>query len=592
MPQETIPALFLDSVKAYNKKDAFLHKSEGRWVGVSHVELREAVTNACRGILSSGLVKGDRIALLSENRIEWVIADLAILSAGCVNVPIHTTLPTAQIEHILRNVEARAIFVSTREQFDKLKHLRNRVPSLLGVFSFDGIEGEPEAETFESLMEEGKAFRDDLSYEERIATIDKNDWASIIFTSGTTGEPKGAVLTHRNFVSNAAACGAAFEVGPEDRTLSMLPLSHVLERTGGYYSMVFLGATIAFAESFDTVTESLLETHPTIVISVPRLFEKMYARILDTVTAGSAAKKNLFFWALEVGKNHVKQSLGGRLKLGTKFKHRIADILVYRKLKALVGGRLRFFVSGGAPLAREITEFFCAVGLPILEGYGTTETSPVVSVNTLRHIKFGTVGRPLRDVDIKIADDGEILVRGPNIMHGYYRRPDLTEESIKDGWYHTGDIGHIDADGFLVITDRKKDLIVTSGGKNTAPQRIEGLLKTSKYVTQAVLVGNRRKFISALIVPNFENLTAFADAAGIPYNDSTDLIRHPKVITKMSDEIDRKSEHLAGFERVKKFALLDRDFRIEEDELTTTLKVKRTVIEKKYKAQIDALYHD
>jgi long-chain acyl-CoA synthetase len=590
MPPETIPALFLDSVTTHNKKNAFLYKSQGRWAGMSHEALLDTVANTCRGIISSHLVKGDRIALLSENRIEWVVADLAILSAGCVTVPVHTPLSSAQIEFILNDIEARAVFVSNREQYDKIRPIRSRIPSLLRIFSFDPIPDESDVETLESLIERGTASQDETSFEERIATIDKNEWASIIYTSGTTGTPKGAVLTHRNFVANAKSCAAAIAVGPEDRALSLLPLSHVLERTAGYYCMLSRGATIAFGDGFDNVREDLLGVRPTIVISVPRFFEKLYAKTLDAVTAGPVVKKNLFFWAVDVGRVFVKQSLENRLNPLTKFRRSIADRIVFRTLKKQLGGRVRFFVSGGASLGRDIAEFFHAVGLPVHEGYGTTETAPVVAVNTFDHFKFGTVGKPLRDVDVKIAEDGEILVKGPNVMHGYYKRPDLTEDVVREGWYHTGDIGHLDDDGFLTITDRKNDLIVTSGGKNVAPQQIENLLKTSKYVTQAVLIGNNRKFVSALIVPNFENLTVFADMAGVPYGDRSDLVRNPKVIAKMTDEIERKSEYLAGYERVKKFVLLDKDFSVEDNELTLTLKVKRRIIENKFKGEIDALY--
>jgi long-chain acyl-CoA synthetase len=326
------------------------------------------------------------------------------------------------------------------------------------------------------------------------------------------------------------------------------------------------------------------------MISVPRLYEKMYARILDTVTAGSPIKKAMFFWATGVGRRFVHQSLEKRVTRATRMQYGIANRLVFHKLKTRTGGRLRFFISGGAPLPREIAEFFYAAGLPIFEGYGLTETSPIVTVNTSKHFKFGTVGRPIEGVHVRIAGDGEVLVKGPNIMLGYFKKPDLTNAALDGEWFHTGDIGRIDPEGFLTITDRKKDIIVTAGGKNVAPQVIENLLKTNKYIAQVVVIGDKRKFVSAIIVPNMDNLHAFADAAGITYRSDADLVNDPKVIQKVHEEIERSSEHLAGFERIKKFILLENDFTIEGNELTPTLKVRRSIIEKKFAKQIDALY--
>ncbi|MFQ5512614.1 MAG: AMP-dependent synthetase/ligase [Candidatus Krumholzibacteriia bacterium] len=591
MAVDTIPGLFLHSVKTHDTPSAFRYKKGGRYVSVPHAEVFEAVDKASRGLAALGLAKGDRIALLSENRLEWAIADQAILACGCINVPIYATLPANQAEYILRDSEARAVFVSGAGQRQKIESVLSKLPGLQQVITFEPDAGaSSNAITLDDLIARGGGVTDLPAYEERIATIGKYDWASIIYTSGTTGEPKGAILNHWNFVSNVLSCGASLDIGPSDSCLSFLPLSHVFERTAGYYTMLYRGVSIAYAESIDTVPQNLLEVSPTVMVSVPRLYEKMYARILDTVTAGSAIKKNLFFWAVGIGKVYVRELLEKRIKGSTRFKYGVAYKLVFKKLKAKTGGKLRFFVSGGAPLARDIAEFFYAAGLPILEGYGLTETSPVITVNTFEHFKFGTVGRPIDGVDVKIAEDGEILARGPNIMLGYYKKPDLTDEVLDGGWFHTGDIGYLDDKGFLTITDRKKDIIVTAGGKNVAPQPIENLFKTNKYITQAVIIGNRRKFISALIVPNFEHLTTFARAAGVVFNSEADLVRDPKVLEKMQGEIDALSTHLAGFERVKKFLLIEKDFTIEANELTPTLKVKRKTIESKYKEQIDTMY--
>lgn len=590
MSQETIPSIFLHAAKTYDKKDAFRHKRGKKWVDVSHREVVEAVDNLSRGLIALGYGTRDRIAILSENRLEWAIADFAILSCGCVDVPLYSTLPAAQVAYILDHSEARALFVSTREQLEKILQVRDQLPHLRKIYTFDPIDDIDGVEPYDKLIAAGKSAGDMKPLEERAAEVKADDWASIIYTSGTTGDPKGVILSHRNIAANVTSAVIAFEIGPDDTALSFLPLSHVLERTGGFYAPYFRGATIAYAESLEAVSENLVEVRPTMMVSVPRFFEKIYGRVFDTATAGSVIKRNLFFWALNVGKIHTKQAFDKRVSRVTRAKYGVARRLVFSKLKAKTGGRIRFFVSGGAPLSREIAEFFHAAGLPILEGYGTTETAPVISVNTFDNTKLGTVGRPIENVEVKIADDGEILARGPNVMVGYYKDTYLTTEAIKDGWYHSGDIGYIDGDGYIIITDRKKDLIVTAGGKNVAPQPIENLLKTSKYVTQAIVIGNNRKFISALIVPNFENIRAFADAIRIEYSNDSDLTIHPRIIKKIEDEITRKSVHLAGFERVKKFVLLDKDFTIEDNELTPTLKFKRRKIEEKHKAEIDALY--
>lgn len=592
MAIETIPALFLHAVKTHKRKDAFRYKKSGRYVDISHDRTMDMVDKASLGITALGLVKGDRIALLSENRFEWVVADLAILSAGCINVPVYPTLPSGHIEYILKDSEARAIFVSNTEQLEKIQAIRGDLPNLKHVIVLETEGAGDDAVSLDDLVTKGAAQSGSPDYESRISTIGKYDWASILYTSGTTGSPKGVILNQWNFVSNVTAVLDVLSLGNTDSCLSFLPLSHVFERTGGYYAMMLGGASIAYAESIDTVAQNLQEVHPTILVSVPRLYEKMYGRILDAVTGGSGLKKQLFFWAIGVGRVYVRQKLENRISPLVKMQYKLAMALVLKKLKGRTGGRLRFFVSGGAPLAREIAEFFYAAGLPILEGYGLTETSPVITLNTFDHFKFGTVGRPVPGVEVRIAEDGEICTRGPNIMLGYYKKPDLTSEVMKDGWFYTGDIGYLDEKGFLTITDRKKDIIVTAGGKNIAPQPIENLLKTSKYIEQVVLIGDKRKFISALVVPNFENLHAFADAARVPYQSNSDLIEHKKVFEKIRDEIEEKSQHLAGFERIKKFILVEKDFTVEGGELTPTLKVKRKVVENKFQKAIDALYSE
>lgn len=589
---ETIPLQFLRSVEKFDKKAAFRRKEGGRYVDVSHNEVLDQVHRAALGLRALNLAKQDRVALISENRLEWTIADLAILSASCITVPIFPTLPVSQLEFALRDCEARAVFVSSKEQLEKVLSIRPVLPTLQTVISFDTDVDAEGVITLDALIARGDMVSDKPSYRGMISTIGKYDWASIIYTSGTTSEPKGAILTHHNFMSNVRSCLEVLQLGPDDTCLSCLPLSHVFERTAGYYVMMTAGVTIAYAESFNTISENLEEVAPTVVCWVPRFYEKMYARILEKIEQGSGMKQNLFRWAVKMGQKLMDEKRDGRVKFMTKRKHGLANSLVFNKLKARTGGRLRFFISGAAPLPREINEFFNAAGIPILEGYGITETSPVLAVNTFENFKFGTVGKPLPGVDIKIAEDGEILTRGDNVMLGYYKQPGQTSEAIVDGWFHTGDIGHLDQEGFLVITDRKKDLIVTAGGKNVTPQAIENQLRSSKYIAEVALIGNGRKFISALIVPDFEQLEQFALSSHIAHTTRGELVDSPLVNKLYTDEIERLCGSFASFEKVKKFTLLDNEFSIEGEELTPSLKVKRRVVERKYKDCIDALYAD
>ncbi|MFQ5584729.1 MAG: AMP-dependent synthetase/ligase, partial [Calditrichia bacterium] len=411
-------------------------------------------------------------------------------------------------------------------------------------------------------------------------------------TPGTTGLPKGVMLTHGNFLSNIEGGLNALPVSAEDTFLSFLPLSHVFERMVGQFLAFQIGATVAYAESVDAVADNLGEVKPTLMASVPRLFEKIYAKIMDSLEEGSPIKKALFLWAIGVGKDALKYKQQNKsLPLLLGIQHSLADILVYSKLKERVGGRIRFFVSGGAPLSKDIGEFFAAAGLLIIEGYGLTETSPVITVNHLDKFKFGSVGLPLFNVEVKIAEDGEILTRGPHVMKGYYHNEEATKEAIdKEGWFHTGDIGHFDEDGMLIITDRKKNIIVTAGGKNVAPQYIENFLVSSRYVEQAVVIGDKRKFCSALLVPNMENLTKFAEANGLGDLKPSELLKHPKVQQLYEKEVKAVSGELASYETIKKFALIEEPFSIENEQLTPTLKVKRKVVEKVYKDVIDSLY--
>lgn len=590
MSIDTIPAQFLHSVEKYNNPQAFRFKKDGRWIDVSHQEAFQKAYNSAIALQALNLARGDRIAILSENRYEWVVADQAILAAGCIDVPVYATLPSGQVEYILHNSESRAIFVSSAEQLAKIRECRKNLPMLQHVICFDAECAASDVISLDDLIARGAAVENKPSYSDLIRTIGKYDWASILYTSGTTGNPKGVILTHWNFMSNVRSCLDALKMGSDDACLSFLPLSHSIERMAGYYVMIAAGVTIAYAESIETVADNMREVSPTVMCSVPRLYEKMYARILDAVEKGSVVKRGLFSWAIKAGSKYVSETLSGGAGAFTRSKRNLAAKLVFSKLKARTGGRLRFFVSGGAPLSQEIAEFFYAAGLPILEGYGLTETAPVLSVNTFDNFKFGTVGKPVSGVEIRIAEDGEILARGENIMQGYYKNPEATAEVLKDGWFYTGDIGHLDQDGFVVITDRKKDIIVTAGGKNVAPQPIENALKNSAYIAEAVIIGDRRPYCAVLIVPAFEKLDDFAAARSIPNSTRAELLANPTVQQLYQGELDTVCASLAKYEQPHKFSLIDRELTVDDGELTPSLKVKRRIVEQKYQKLIDAMY--
>ena len=588
----TLNELFFGAIERFDKPDALQYKRGGKYTPVSHREIERRVRHAALGLATLGVKKGDRVAILSENRPEWAIADYACLTSGVTDVPIYPTLPADQIAFILKDSGAVAIFVSTAEQAGKIAEIRDHVPSLTHVVSFD--ETGPAADmTLAALEHRGAAAETPQSlesYRSVAESVQPDDLATLIYTSGTTGNPKGVMLTHNNIRSNIEATRYKLPFEGNDVALSFLPLSHIFERMGDYL-MFATGSSIAYAEGLDTVPVNMMEVRPTIVFSVPRLYEKMYARVLQNALAGGFIKKKIFFWARSVADQWADEKLAGREPKGMLArKYRIAQKLVFSKLKERTGGRLRFFVSGGAPLAPEINKFFYAAGLVILEGYGLTETSPVIGVNTLEDFRIGTIGRPVDGVEVMIAPDGEILTRGPGVMKGYYNNPVATAESIDpEGWFHTGDIGEI-RDGFIAITDRKKDIIVTAGGKNIAPQPVENLVKTNKYVSQAVMIGDKRRFPSMLIVPNFEQLENWAKRKGIIWTDRAQLIKMPTVQAKMEKEVLGNCESLAHYETPRKIALLEHDFSLEKGEMTPTQKVKRRVVDKNYKDVIDTLY--
>jgi len=591
----TLTRLFFDAVSKFNRPDALQVKVAGTYKPISHGEVADRVRHAARGLASLGVRRGDRVAILSENRPEWAIADFACLTAGLTDVPIYPTLPADQIAYILKDSGAVAIFVSTKIQAEKVREIRAQLPALKTVIGFDDIPGlvNMSIAELEKRGAEGETSQSIATYKEDALTVKPDDLATLIYTSGTTGEPKGVMLTHDNIYSNVEASRKAIPFEGRDVGLSFLPLSHIFERMAGHYMMFATGTSIAYAESIDTVAANMGEVRPTLVLSVPRLYEKMYARILETALTGGFLKKKIFFWARGVAERWAKEKLAGKEPGGLlAWQYAIAQKLVFSKLKTRTGGRLRYFVSGGAPLSPDINKFFYAAGLEILEGYGLTETSPVIAVNTPDNFRIGTVGKPIDGVEIRIASDGEILTRGPHVMKGYYNKPDATREAIEpDGWFHTGDIGEL-RDGFLAITDRKKDIIVTAGGKNIAPQPLENKVKTNKYVAQAVMLGDKRKFPSMLVVPNFDQLERWATKRNIIWTDRAQLLRMPTIQAKMEQEVNKELAGAAHFEIPKKIGLIEHDFSIEKGELTPTQKVKRRAIDKHYKALIDSLYDE
>ena len=592
----TLNQLFFNAVQKYDKPDALLVKVSGAFQPISHRTLAERVRRTALGLQALGMKAGDRVAILSENRPEWAIADYGCLTSALTDVAIYPNLPPDQIAYILRDSGSTAIFVSTAQQAEKVRAIRRQCPTIRVVIGFSATHENGVDLTMAELEAKGAAAETPASiaeYRRAADAVGPDHLATLIYTSGTTGEPKGVMLTHDNIYSNVMAGAVQIPFSGDDGCLSFLPLSHIFERMAGHYLMMQTGTSIAYAESIDTVPIDMQLVKPTLVLSVPRLYEKMYARVLENALSGGAIKKQIFFWARKVADRWATEKLAGGTPGGLLgMQYRLAQRLVFSKLKARTGSRLRYFVSGGAPLAPEINKFFYAAGLVILEGYGLTETSPVIAVNTPDAFRIGTVGKAFVGVEIMIATDGEICTRGPHVMKGYYNKPEATAEAIdEDGWFHTGDIGQLE-DGFLRITDRKKDIIATAGGKKIAPQPIENKIKTNKYVSQAVMIGDKRKFPVMLIVPNWESLEKWARYKNLIWTDRAQLLQMPTVRAKMDKEVAEELEGLARFEMPKKIALLEHDFSIERGELTPTLKVKRRVIDETYKSVIDSLYVD
>ncbi|MDQ3062940.1 MAG: long-chain fatty acid--CoA ligase [Acidobacteriota bacterium] len=593
---KTLAELFLKAAEKHNRADALNFKKDGEWKRISSGEMIARAENIALGLYSLGIKKGDRIALLAANSPEWTFTDAGCQFAGIVDAPIYTTLAPNAVEYIIKDAGAKVLFLENAECFERLKNVLSECPTLEKIVFFDSTDVTDEkAMSLAELENAGAKLKTENPnlIKNLIDAIAPNDVATLIYTSGTTGEPKGVMLTHSNLVSNVLDAGAEHAFSPNDKPLSVLPFSHVFERTG-MYLYILNGMAVYYAESIERAADNLLEVAPTMFVAVPRIFEKVYARAKVKAAQESQTKEMIFNWAIDVGKQYAllteqKQPIPRLLAV----KHSIADKIVFSKLREFFGGNLSFCISGGAALSDDIHLIFTGAGIAIMQGYGLTETSPVITTNTGMNTRLGTVGKPIRNVQVRIAEDGEIEVSGANVMLGYYNKPEATTDAFtNDGWFKTGDIGTLDADGFLKITDRKKELFKTSGGKYIAPSPIEQLIKASRFVSQVVLIGNERNFPAALVVPNFEQLENYAKIKNLDIKSPAEFCSHPRIIDLIERQIAELTKNLSHYEKVKKIALLENELTVEGGELTPTLKVKRRVVDEKYHQIIEKIYSD
>ncbi|NTU58206.1 MAG: long-chain fatty acid--CoA ligase [Chlorobiaceae bacterium] len=592
---QTLPELFTSvftHFRGQSDKFPISRKINGSYKSISYDSLEEDYRNLAAYLKHEGIEPGDRVAILSENRPGWYLSDMAILSVGAINVPLYPSLPPNQIEYILNNCSAKGIVVSNMLQLGKILSIWQNLPDLNLVIVMNKLE-EPMEDVIDlnQAKDEGKKDLHEKPWLLEGIKIEPDDIATIIYTSGTTGLPKGVMLTHKNICENVKSCSTVIRIDETDSCLSFLPLSHAYERTGGYYLMFSCGAQIYLAESVETISLNISESRPTIIFTVPRLFDRMKTSILKAATSEGGMKQKIFFWAIRTGEKYFKQLNEGKVSSVVSMQYGLADKLVYHKINKKFGGRLRYFVSGGAALPQKTGEFFQALGITILEGFGLTETSPVTHINRPDKVKFGTVGPPVKNVEIQIAEDGEIMLKGPNIMKGYWKDEAASAEVLKNGWFYTGDIGEIDADGYLKITDRKKHIIVTSGGKNIAPLPIENLILDSPFVDQVMIVGEKKPFLIALIVPDYQKLKEFAAEHKITATTNRQLIDNKEIVQIFEKLLRNLSRQLATHEKVRKFLLVEEAFTLENGLMTPTLKLKRKEIIKKFTPEIDNLYN-
>jgi long-chain acyl-CoA synthetase len=581
---KTIGALFREAAEKFPDTKLLNFKRNDRWQSISGSEMLSRIVSCASGLRKLEIENGDRVAILAPNSPEWTITDGACQMLGIIDVPIYTTLAPASVEYILRDSGARVLFLEDSGSYHSLKEALGKVPTLEMVVLF---QGEDVAGTISFKELEAAGNSEDLI----IAEIDPNAVATLIYTSGTTGEPKGVMLSHNCIISNVIDAGEKYAFAEHDVPLSVLPLSHIFERSA-MYLYIYHGMSVHYAESVDKVPDNLAEVRPTIFVGVPRIFEKVYAKAKLRSAEAGGFKEKVFDWAINIAKQKSLISESGEIEpLRLKLKHAVGDRLVYSKLRDFFGGRLRACITGGAALSDDIYLIFNGAGIPVMQGYGLTETSPVISSNNPEHSRLGSVGQPIRNVEVRIAEDGEIEATGPGVMLGYYHKPEATRDAFtEDGWFRTGDIGRIDDNGFLFITDRKKELFKTSGGKYIAPSPIEQMIRSSRFVSQVVLVGNDRKYASALIVPNFEMLASYAKHKGFSAMTPAEFCKDKRIIDLFERQVAAQTKYLARYETVKRIALLDKEFSVDRGEMTPTLKIKRRVIDEKYKDVIDSLY--
>ena len=620
----TLVDIYEGVARTHPKPDTLNYKRDGAWHSMSAAEMLRHARSIALGLYSLGIRKGDRVALLSESRVEWVLADQGCIFAGAVGVPIYPTLTPPQVAYILQDSGARALFVSTAAKLAEIETALRECGNVENVVLFDDASGyagfqrvsQPAGTTdyvthqagmpayaeapheknhlsllqFETRGRELEKLRPELA-DELARAAKPGDLATIIYTSGTTGEPKGVMLTHANMVSNLLASSNHFEFGENDSALSVLPLSHGFERQA-MNMYLHHGMSVYFGESLDKIALNLREVHPTVFVGVPRIYEKILAKAKERATNKGRANGLLFDWAIEIGKRWARLVLAHKpIPFWLSRRHEIADRLVFAKLREALGGRIRIFVSGAAPLSPDLALALTGAGLPIVQGYGLTETSPVITACQLDENRVGTAGKPIPNVEVRIAPDGEIETRGPHIMLGYWNKPEETRAAFtEDGWFKTGDIGSFDGDGFLRVTDRKKELFKTSGGKYISPQPIEQLIKSSRFVNQVVVIGSERKFPAALIVPEWEQLESYAKLKGLGLRTHQDFCRDPRIINLFERQIAARTQNLAQFEKIKRIALLEKELTVEGGELTPTLKVKRRVVNENYRDLIDRIY--
>lgn len=593
--ERSVPELFFSKVQEKGNKPFLSCKRDGKWEYLTYTEVEKRVRALGLALIKMGIKPQEKVAIFSPNRPEWVISDLAILSIGAIDVPIYATNSAQECEYILSHSESRICLVSNQELFDRVYSVKKNLQLLMKIITFEKVTtSDPDVISIEEAYKIGEDYEAKQEFDERMAKIALEETATLIYTSGTTGPPKGVMLTHKNFLSNVYQAidshPGVFEDG--DRSISFLPLSHSLERTAGYYLLMKAGTIIHYAESIQTVVDNMKEIKPHFVVSVPRLFEKINAGIIEKVEKAPPLKKKLFYWAVSVGNKAVDYIVQNRpLPITLLPQYLLARRLVLDKLKSAIGcDNIKVFVSGGAPLSMEINRFFHSIGVTVHEGFGLTETTPITNVNTFRDFMFGTVGKAVIDTEIKIAEDGEILIRGPQVMKGYYKNEEATKEVFtEDGFFKTGDIGEI-VDGFLKITDRKKNIIITAGGKNITPANIEFAMLSSRFISQAMVIGDKKPYLTMLIVPNFEALKIWAKENGIKTESNAELIKNPEVVKFYEKIVEETNQQFAQVERIKKFSLLPDEFTQATGELTPTLKLKRKEVLKKYADIIEAMY--